>query len=343
MIQHYTFGIEGKMPALSYPSYPLTDGDIWLRGFQEKDAQVLLEICQDQEIVQWTRVPEEYSLQQAKERIWKAEENRLAGKELSLAIVDGEDQLLGSCDLRFLHGDRGIGEVGYLLGREARGQGVMSRAVRLLAIWALTELDLHRVEILLDPANQASLRVAQRAGFVLEGRLRQLRGDGHQRRDRNLYSLLLKDISSLPRIEGLGVRLMPVCDSHLALLHDWFSQLDFVEHWGGELLSKDQVRLKYLNQRSNVSSFLIVSQHQAVGYIHYWDLAEKKVGMDMVLKKKARGQGVGPQAAKLLVTHLQQKGFSSIEAEPGEDNISARRAWAKAGFLPDRSGKMTIQ
>jgi ribosomal-protein-alanine N-acetyltransferase len=45
----------------------------------------------------------------------------------------------------------------------------------MLAVWALNHLGLERLELLANPDNQASQRLAERAGFKREGTLRRYR------------------------------------------------------------------------------------------------------------------------------------------------------------------------
>ncbi len=57
-------------------------------------------------------------------------------------------------------------EVGWWLAPHARGRGVAAAAVDLLVGWALAPpLDLRQVWARIDPANEASARVARHAGF----------------------------------------------------------------------------------------------------------------------------------------------------------------------------------
>ena len=52
---------------------------------------------------------------------------------------------------------------------EFAGQGYMTEAMQLLLREAFTRLDLHRLEANIQPGNAASIALAKRAGFELEG------------------------------------------------------------------------------------------------------------------------------------------------------------------------------
>ena len=93
--------------------------------------------------------------------------------------------------------DDGRGSVGYWLLEDGRGKGRATRAVRLMASWALPEMRLGRLQLHTDPENVASQRVAERAGFTREGVFRgyNVRRDG-TRADAFVYSLLPQDLAS---------------------------------------------------------------------------------------------------------------------------------------------------
>lgn len=90
--------------------------------------------------------------------------------------------------------DHGRAGFGYWTRKEARGRDVASRALRLLTRWAAREHDLAPLHLIVEPANTASIRVAEKAGFQREGLLRsyiELKGT---RRDVYLYALLPEDL-----------------------------------------------------------------------------------------------------------------------------------------------------
>ena len=62
-------------------------------------------------------------------------------------------------------------EIGYWLDQGAEGRGLVHRAATALLRHAFDELGLHRVALKCAATNTASMRVAERLGFRLEGRL----------------------------------------------------------------------------------------------------------------------------------------------------------------------------
>lgn len=77
----------------------------------------------------------------------------------------------------------------------ARGRGLAAEGLRYAADYALRELDAERVWVEIDPANAASHRVAEKAGFTREGVLRSHCRDRRTglRHDCVIYSLLPGD------------------------------------------------------------------------------------------------------------------------------------------------------
>ena len=87
-----------------------------------------------------------------------------------------------------------IVEIGYWVKAGARGRGVATRALALLARWAFDELGAARVELRAEPDNVGSQRVAEKAGFTREGVLRSVLDFKGRRRDAVMFSLLPGDI-----------------------------------------------------------------------------------------------------------------------------------------------------
>jgi ribosomal-protein-alanine N-acetyltransferase len=97
-----------------------------------------------------------------------------AGNAWPFFIIDeAEQSLVGAITLSNIR--RGVAEtgtLGYWVGRPFAGRGFATAAVRALVTHAFDDLSLHRLEAACVPANLASRRVLEKAGFVLEGQAR---------------------------------------------------------------------------------------------------------------------------------------------------------------------------
>ncbi len=128
----------------------------------------------------------------ASEWLARREVNRLSGSGIELAIAHSDGgPALGSITLWDIDPRHRNAMISYWLGPGARGHGLASAAVRLVAGWAFGELGLARLALFVEPDNLASQRLADRCGFVREGRLRS-HGEGRSgaRVDSLVYGLL---------------------------------------------------------------------------------------------------------------------------------------------------------
>lgn len=164
-------------PGTTIPQPTLSDGVVTLRPWRAADAQAVYEACQDPEIPRFVPIPQPYTLDDGRWFVTHAAEESKVGPSAHFAIVDpATDRLLGAISRHGASSEARVpgrtahrASVGYWLAREARGRGVATRAVRLLADWTFAATDVIRLELYTDVANERSGRVALRAGFEPEG------------------------------------------------------------------------------------------------------------------------------------------------------------------------------
>jgi ribosomal-protein-alanine N-acetyltransferase len=183
------------MRSIPLPDPPLTDGDIALRAWERRDVPAVTAACQDPEIPRWTVVPYHYTQRHAREFIAGTSADLAAGRELALAVVDADDTLVGAVGIANFDWPNLNAEIGYWIVAEARRRGIGWRATRMLSVWAIEELGLERLELLANPRNEASQRLAERAGFTREGTLRRYRRRHGVREDLVMFSLLAEEVT----------------------------------------------------------------------------------------------------------------------------------------------------
>ena len=142
-----------------------------LRPLVPADAESLARHADDRDV--WRNLrdlfPHPYSVEDARGDIAMAS-SRTPQTSFGI-VVDGE--AAGSVSLRpGTDVERASAEIGYWLGRAYWGRGVMTGAVRAATQYAFTTLGMHRVWAVPFEHNAASCRVLEKAGYVLEGRLR---------------------------------------------------------------------------------------------------------------------------------------------------------------------------
>lgn len=84
--------------------------------------------------------------------------------------------------------ERVSAEIGYWLGEDYWGRGITTEAVRAVTREAFRQFDLLRVFALPFADNLASIRVLEKAGYVVEGHLRQSAIKNGVVRDQTLYA-----------------------------------------------------------------------------------------------------------------------------------------------------------
>jgi RimJ/RimL family protein N-acetyltransferase len=153
------------------PGTTLTIDELILRPWIAADAAEVFAVCQDPEIARWVTIPRPYMPADADAFIQNATTMWKDGTGAPFAIVDSAtDRLLGAVTRFGPDGHQAT--FGLWLAPEARGRGVGSRALRLVADWTFATTAAIRLDAFIMVGNVASDRMTERAGFRREGVLR---------------------------------------------------------------------------------------------------------------------------------------------------------------------------
>jgi RimJ/RimL family protein N-acetyltransferase len=162
------------MPSFPDLQVPLTDGTLSLRRFAERDIpEILIAYQDDRNLHLIMGNPKPPSGAELGRRYERAEDDRLAGRALSLTLVEGEaDTCIGQIDVHRVEWEHGRAELAVWVAPGQRGRGLAPRALALAGPWLLVEAGLERLELVTRSDNAAMIRAGEKAGFQLEGVLR---------------------------------------------------------------------------------------------------------------------------------------------------------------------------
>ena len=134
------------------------------------------------------------TLQQARSIVdfYTLEPSPLRMRWVITSAVDGEP--IGTCGFHLRSLAHRRAEVGYDLSPAWWGRGIMAEALTAALRHGIDTLGLHRISACIHPDNAASLRLAERLGFVREGIARDLFFDGSAYHDHWMLSLLAPDL-----------------------------------------------------------------------------------------------------------------------------------------------------
>jgi RimJ/RimL family protein N-acetyltransferase len=166
---------------------------IRLEPFGEQHLTGVEEMLDDPDTVRFTRIPDPAPPDFARTWLAAYEAGRGDGSREAFAIVDDGGTFLGVAVVPRIDRESKTAELGYVVAPAARGRGVAAEALRQLTAWALSELGMLRVELMISVENGASKRVAERCGYVREGVLRSLYFKQGVREDTEIWSRLPSD------------------------------------------------------------------------------------------------------------------------------------------------------
>jgi RimJ/RimL family protein N-acetyltransferase len=149
----------------------LSDGQVLLRSWTYCDLPCIEEASRDPVIPTGTTVPSPFSEQAGLAFLERQWQRSASGEGLSLAVTEaGTDTAIGLVCL--LHRQQpGVVGVGFWTVESRRRRGFARRGVSLLSRWALGLPAVARLEALVEPDNEGSIRVLEGAGFRREGLL----------------------------------------------------------------------------------------------------------------------------------------------------------------------------
>lgn len=143
--------------------------NISLRYQHISDARRFYEILSTRDFIYFPVTV--HSLEEEREYLSMTDEKRTLNFEHNFSILL-HDELAGGIGIKINQHDSCICEAGYFIDEKYQRRGIASRALEILTDRAFRDIGIRRIELVIHPENTASIRVAEKNGFLKEGLLR---------------------------------------------------------------------------------------------------------------------------------------------------------------------------
>lgn len=182
--------VPGPPPPRPIEPVEIAAGRLQLRPPAPGEAEDTLALLRDPEVLQWNPVRGAVDLAVARAWIMHSADWS-GGDHATFSALDAvSGRLLGHVSVHAIDRTHRSARIGYRVAPWARGQGVATDTLRAVTRWALGTLDLARIELAHAVENAPSCRVAEKAGYALEGTMRAsyVYGDGRHH-DEHLHAV----------------------------------------------------------------------------------------------------------------------------------------------------------
>lgn len=171
------------------------DEELSLKLLELKDAERVFEITNQsreylREWLPWLDITTK--LEDTKEFINICLKGFAENKSVNTLIMY-KGQIVGVAGYNQINWSNKTAYIGYWLGEEYQGNGIMTRVAKALTDYAFKELKLDKVEIRVALENKKSRGIPERLGFVNEGCIRQTEWLYDHYVDHIVYGMLVKD------------------------------------------------------------------------------------------------------------------------------------------------------
>ena len=170
----------------------LKSDSLTMRPMRPSDAEDIYRAVQDPEIPKFTTLPADYPIDLAIEFTNTRAAASFVNKTELVFVI--EDSRLATVGYPYSNGFAGVmslhtidipnhrAEIGYWLAKEARGQGICTKAAELITEYGLMTIGFKRIDGIVDVRNEPSKAALLKAGYEFEGIMKSYvtRRDGSQ-------------------------------------------------------------------------------------------------------------------------------------------------------------------
>lgn len=165
-----------------------------LRELRESDADAMFQIFGDDAVTRYYDLATFTNVEQARQLLARMNARNANGDALRWGIALREnDVVVGTGGFNSFARSWFRAGIGYDLAQAYWNRGYMTEALDAMVRYGFEKLDLHRIEALVVPGNDASARVLTKVGFQREGTLREYAYWKNRFWDLEMFALLKQE------------------------------------------------------------------------------------------------------------------------------------------------------
>lgn len=175
--------------------FPILETErLTLRQVTQEDADNLLVYLSDVDVMKYYGLEPFKSINDAFDEIswYQSIFEKGTGIRWGITLKE-QDEIIGSCGFFNKVAQHHRAEIGFELSKEHWGKGIASEAIKTVLYYGFEQMDLQRIEALIEPPNITSQKVVERQGFIREGLLRNYEYTCGKFDNLYMYSLLKQD------------------------------------------------------------------------------------------------------------------------------------------------------
>lgn len=185
----------GEVIVVNVSEFPVIETErLILRQVTNEDASNLLKYLSNKDVIKHIGLEPFNSIDDALDEIswYQSILEKKTGIRWGIALKD-KGEVIGSCGFLNLASKHYRSEIGIELSKEYWGKGIASEAFEAVIGYGFEQMNLQRIEALIEPLNLPSQRLAERQGFIREGLLRSYEYTVGKFDDLFIYSFLKQD------------------------------------------------------------------------------------------------------------------------------------------------------
>jgi [ribosomal protein S5]-alanine N-acetyltransferase len=168
-----------------------------LRQITRDDAEDIFKYLSDENVMKYYGLEPFKSIDEAVEEIGWYQSTFDEGSGVRWGItLKGHGKVIGSCGFLNKVPQHYRSEIGFELSKDHWGKGIANEALAVVIHYGFEQLNLQRIQALIEPPNLSSQKLVEKNGFIKEGLLRNYEYTCGKFDDLFMYSLIKQDFET---------------------------------------------------------------------------------------------------------------------------------------------------